>query len=82
MNNLELTIRIGIIGPVSTGKSTFINSLFGKTYSQMKLRRTTMIPQVYHEDTQYVDDDALIRLKNMEPNVTDFVNIIDNKIRD
>jgi predicted GTPase len=43
------TINIAILGPVSAGKSTFLNSLFVKQYSDMKIKRTTMTPQVYLE---------------------------------
>lgn len=42
-------INIPILGPVSVGKSTLVNSLFVDTYSDMKIKRTTMVPQVYHE---------------------------------
>lgn len=40
-------INILVVGTVSAGKSTFINSLFIKKYSDMKLKRTTMTPQIY-----------------------------------
>lgn len=42
-------INIAIIGAVSAGKSTLLNSLFVNQYSDMKIKRTTMTPQVYHE---------------------------------
>ena len=68
MNNL--TIHIGIVGPVSTGKSTFLNAFFGKTYSDMKLKRTTMIPQIYHEcESTNQNHDSIDVLKiNQESN--------------
>lgn len=46
---MDSRINIAILGAVSAGKSTFLNSLFVKTYSDMKIKRTTMVPQVYHE---------------------------------
>ena len=46
-NIIQPTINFGIIGCVSSGKSTLLNSLFCDTYSDMKIKRTTMIPQVY-----------------------------------
>jgi predicted GTPase len=49
-NILQPTINFGIIGCVSSGKSTLLNSLFCDTYSDMKIKRTTMIPQVYQCD--------------------------------
>ena len=42
-------INVAIFGPVSTGKSTFLNLLFVASYSDMKLKRTTMTPHVYFE---------------------------------
>ena len=49
-NIIQPTINFGIIGCVSSGKSTLLNSLFCDTYSDMKIKRTTMIPQVYQCD--------------------------------
>ena len=40
-------IHIAILGPVSAGKSTFLNSLFSNTFSEMKRKKTTMLPQIY-----------------------------------
>ena len=40
-------IHISILGPVSAGKSTFLNSLFSNTFSEMKRKKTTMLPQIY-----------------------------------
>lgn len=40
-------IHIAILGPVSAGKSTFLNSLFSNTFSDMKRKKTTMLPQIY-----------------------------------
>lgn len=45
----RLDIRIAVFGAVSTGKSTFINGILSKQYSDMKIKRTTMLPQVYFE---------------------------------
>ena len=42
-------INIAILGAVSAGKSTLLNSVFSETYSQCKIIRTTMVPQVYYE---------------------------------
>ena len=49
-NNFDRnTINIVIIGPVSAGKSTFTNMLFVEQLSDMKIKRTTAQPQLYHE---------------------------------
>lgn len=42
-------INVAILGPVSAGKSTLMNSLFVSQYSDMKIKRTTMTPQIYEE---------------------------------
>lgn len=47
--SLPDNINIAIVGAVSAGKSTLLNSLFVNQYSDMKIKRTTMTPQVYHE---------------------------------
>ncbi|AYV76540.1 MAG: dynamin family GTPase [Terrestrivirus sp.] len=46
---MENRINIAIFGPVSAGKSTLTNALFVEQYSDMKIKRTTALPQVYHE---------------------------------
>lgn len=69
-------IRIAIVGPVSAGKSTVLNSLFVEQYSDMKIRRTTMLPQVYTEtndDTNNIDTNQILN------NNTDMNNQIINK---
>jgi predicted GTPase len=40
--------NIAMVGTISSGKSTLLNAIFGKTYSEMKIRRTTMIPSEYN----------------------------------
>jgi len=47
----RLQINVALLGPVSAGKSTLLNSLFAEQYSDMKLQRTTATPQIYHETT-------------------------------
>lgn len=63
-------IRIAIMGGTSCGKSTFMNALFTKQYSDMKIKRTTMLPQVYIEtdDPDKMQDMKEIYLKNKEEN--------------
>lgn len=45
---------IGIIGPVSAGKSTFTNAIFVNKFSQTKKKRTTMLPQIYIENNKSI----------------------------
>jgi len=39
--------NIAIMGNILSGKSTLLNAIFGKTYSDMKTHRTAMIPSQY-----------------------------------
>jgi predicted GTPase len=42
-------INIAILGAISAGKSTLLNTFFANTYSDCKIKRTTMMPQIYLE---------------------------------
>jgi GTPase Era involved in 16S rRNA processing len=42
-------INIAILGNVSSGKSTLLNSLLLEEFASMDISRNTMIPQIYHE---------------------------------
>ena len=44
-------INIAIIGTVSAGKSTFTNALFIEQCSDMKIKRTPALPQIYVESS-------------------------------
>ena len=48
-NTLEQrnSIRVALIGCVSSGKSTLLNSICVNEYEDMKRKRTTMLPSVY-----------------------------------
>ena len=48
-NSNRNQINIAIVGAVSAGKSTLLNTIFAKTYSHCKIKRTTMTPQIYYE---------------------------------
>lgn len=62
-------ISIAFIGPVSVGKTTLSNALFANYYSDMKMKRNTLLPQVFHmtkrEDTKTASE---IREKNNKMN--------------
>jgi predicted GTPase len=45
----ELKINILVMGCISAGKSTFMNGILSNSYSCCKIKRTTMIPQIYNE---------------------------------
>ena len=63
-------INICFVGGVSTGKSTTLNSVFGKKLTQCNFKRTTMVPTVYIENsTDTSDSDSIyetILHKNQE----------------
>ena len=52
--NHRNSIRIGLVGPVSCGKSTLLNSICVNQYEEMKIKRTTMLPSVYKESNQMI----------------------------
>jgi hypothetical protein len=68
---LNPTLNIGILGCISSGKSTLMNSLFSETYSDMKIKKTTMCPQIYKTDRKMLKNKKYageIRKKNEEIN--------------
>lgn len=46
----KLKINILVVGCISAGKSTFMNGILSNSYSYCKIKRTTMIPQIYNEN--------------------------------
>lgn len=75
-------INIALIGPVSAGKSTILNTLFVEHYSDMKIKRTTMLPQVYKEterEDQYCNKDE-IKQKN-ELNDKKYIESTENGVK-
>lgn len=87
----QYNINMVIIGNVSSGKSTFINSWFLEELSTMSICRSTKVPQIYREimnnksktvkeakdiNKEISDKIAEIELKSLIPNY----NIIDDLI--
>lgn len=69
MNEDILNITFAIIGPVSVGKSTLLNAICSNTFSDMKKRKTTMLPQIYNVvKTDDYDTYDEIYNKNKESN--------------
>jgi len=48
-NSKRNQVNVAIVGSVSVGKSTLLNTIFAEAFSDCKLKRTTMTPQVYYE---------------------------------
>lgn len=63
---IRYEINIAIIGVVSAGKSTLTNALFVEQFSDMHIKRTTTLPQVYYEtkDINLMGDISTIRESN------------------
>lgn len=66
----KFTLNIGIFGVVSCGKSSFLNAIIGAQCSDVDLKKTTMVPQVYVESTENNNNCELIRKVNKEANET------------
>ena len=66
----KIEINIGLFGCVSVGKTTLLNAMTGKQYSDTEIKKTTMIPQAYFENNSSMDenDSQLIRTMNREKN--------------
>jgi len=67
-------IDIAIIGSVSTGKTTLLNTIFGCNFGNMRIMRETMFPQVYIEcdDVKEFNLEE-IKKKNSQDNKVEFV---------
>jgi len=49
---------IGVIGPVNSGKTSFINCILGGFYGKVGLRPTTMAPEIWHVNYDLCDPEA------------------------
>lgn len=56
-DRLSISIAIG-------GKSTLMNGLFVEQYSDMKLKRTIMVPQVYQESEEKLASPEEVNIRN------------------
>ena len=74
-------INIAVIGTVSSGKSTLLNSLFLEEFTSMNISRNTMIPQIYHEINS--NKNKLIKeAKQINKEVSEINEFIKNKTND
>ena len=62
-NENRIQINVAIVGAVSAGKSTLLNTIFAETYSDCKIKRTTMSPQVYYEVDKKRDSKMIKEIK-------------------
>lgn len=49
MENSRISIKIGIFGAVSVGKTTFLNALFAEDLAESKRKKCTLVPHIYQE---------------------------------
>jgi GTPase SAR1 family protein len=63
-------IHVVVLGAVSAGKSTFVNALFAKQFSDMHIKRTTALPQIYREadNDEKTDGPDEVRASNRRKN--------------
>ena len=66
------SIRVALVGCVSSGKSTLLNAICVNEYEDMKRKRTTMLPSVYKTTTNMIhknkSEKERIKQKNIELN--------------
>jgi len=62
------SIRIGLVGCVSCGKSTLLNAICVNQYEEMKKCRTTMLPSIYSETNQSTYNNKEERQKIFDKN--------------
>jgi len=68
MASLTKNTKFCLVGSVSAGKSTFLNSVFCKKLTQCKIKRTTMVPTRYIENETAKDTETEIYRKVSEKN--------------
>jgi len=70
--NQRNSIRVALIGCVSSGKSTLLNSICVNQYEDMKRKRTTILPSVYKSSNKSIhrnkSEKERIKRKNKELN--------------
>ena len=75
------SIRIGLVGCVSCGKSTLLNSICVNQYEEMKKCRTTMLPSVYMETNKTTYNNKDEKQKILEMNKTNNQNIFSGDVK-
>lgn len=75
------SIRIGLVGCVSCGKSTLLNSICVNQYEEMKKCRTTMLPSVYKETNKTIYNTKSEKQKILEMNKVNNQNIFNGDVK-
>ena len=75
------SIRIGLVGCVSCGKSTLLNSICVNQYEEMKKCRTTMLPSVYKETNHTIHNNKQERRKILFKNAGNNQKIFSGEVK-
>jgi GTPase SAR1 family protein len=65
----SVSINIAICGSISVGKSTLLNAICGKRYSDMEPVKVTMIPHIYTDSLDKICDSHEVTITNEEHNI-------------
>ena len=77
-DEISRSTNCALLGCISSGKSTLVNSLYMNYFSDTKVLRTTMLPQLYHEKSYIPKTELENVLKiNRESNQ----DILDGKVK-
>ena len=72
------SIRIGLVGCVSCGKSTLLNAICVNQYEEMKKCRTTMLPSIYRETNKTIYNNKEEKKKILDKNKENNQKILRN----
>lgn len=86
---MKFEYRIVVIGTVSCGKSTLVNTIFAKCFSQININRTTMVPHIYsfdYRDFEKKNEDQIVKLNEeinnrFKDTVWDGTTVIHRQVR-
>ena len=59
-------VSIGVVGEMSTGKSTFVNAVFGDVLAEVSTDRTTTIPHRFFESPNIKDNQDTCLVNKIE----------------
>lgn len=72
-------INICLVGCVSAGKSTILNAFFGQDYAQCKIKRTTMMPNIFIETDDLTKIDSFTTINRKISSVNEKIyNLTEN----
>jgi GTPase SAR1 family protein len=81
-NNNSNLVNICLVGCVSAGKSTILNAFFCQEYAQCKIKRTTMMPNIFIETNDLTKIDSFANINKKISNVNEQIyNQTENMIK-